>query len=177
MNVSKTRVCCTSYEARPQCRLITVCNKMSFNGAEVVTKYYLSFPYMQFTIFETYDEFDQKICTIHKLFVTCSNEPYTEQNKKISVPCLPNICNDFSVCNLTVHPTDDPCWDAVGDFWKSKFVENDGGSYPAYSEIARCGIWNLSKWEKRTKIDPSFILKVDWPFPGRDVTKCYVNYV
>lgn len=164
------KVFCTSYEIRPQCRMISVRHVTPKNDLGVDAKYYLAFPYMQFTIFWTERVLQKTL--VNKLYVTCSNAPLVDA-KGASVPCLPNIQNDLSVCRLGLNMSSiDPCWDAISSFWQSKFVENDGGTYPAYTRIASAKLWNFNKWQELTRNDPNFILKIEWPFQGIDLRTC-----
>jgi len=159
---------CVEYE--PQCRTVHIDGyDFELNDFSIPKpkKYYLSFPYMQFT---TVVRSEWYVKSFHATF---SNKPLKSIRSPAFYPLLPSIypmiptkgnrkgaeVMNSQVC-LAGFGKDD-IFEMISHFWQTNFYPHD--NWQAVELIRETPLKSYLVWSEKTQEDPTFITKMKWP--------------
>ena len=171
---------CVEYE--PQCRTIDIQSK----------KYYLSLPYMQFTIIdrsrEAYEKWSRnylcrkrKVKKVSSFHATFSNKPVKTIKSPVFFPPLPNIYPRDSG-SLSPHcqvclggnyrrRANGSIFEMISNFWQTSF---DGHWSNLILDTPSLRTYLI--WSEKTQEEPSFITKIKWPVNASISDFSYLQY-
>ena len=156
---------CVEYE--PQCRTVTI----KATGFQRDRKYYLSFPYIQFTTIKR----EGRVRETQSFHATVTNKPLRSINYKSSYLLLPSI---YPMCGWDAKHrpgssilTSQVClhgmygradiFEMISYFWQTPFAEVN--NWKSMECLPNTSLKSFLIWSEKTQEDPSFIMKVKWP--------------
>lgn len=122
------------------------------------TNLLLAFPYVVFVIHFR----GMGFCCLRVYY---SNKPFTSLDDRLFLPNLPNIDNCAGVClgfpGCQGRTFSERVQEVVSHFWQSEFNNDLRDNYNRMrgNDNHFSDIWH---WEANSKIDPTFMLKVEW---------------
>lgn len=125
----------------------------SFIYSKPKTKYFLSFPYIFYSM---HYKMQGKISLISLLI---SFNPTSELNK-LFYPALFNIESNLKCCLgeefQDIENIEELCYIVINNFWQSEYNDDISGSIDQYS-LKKTILSNYLKWEKKTKENPLWV--------------------
>ncbi len=147
-----------------------ICRTVLVEEENIVRPYYLAFPWQVFVI--------NKIGYmgehwLNDLYLGFRNTSMTQEDQMLCWPNLWNVYNNLCVCYPTINKEkgtkgiEEFYKGVLNDFWSSVW-RLSRGLHVGYKHCYAPGLrditgpdWKL--WQEKTKEDPSFITKVQWP--------------